>query len=68
VEQEGAVRDVLDLDTVKRSDGRADPFDVGRRLGEDGYVPHFRATLDADQVNRVKQSLRFPDRLRHDRK
>ena len=68
MDQEGPVRDVLDLDAVECPDGLDDPCDVALVVCEHGHVTDLLPVLDADEVDRIEQPAGTGDRLGQQRK
>ena len=64
VHQEGAVRDVLDLDALDSADALDDPLEVIRVGCVDGHVADLDPLLDADEVNRSERAAGLADRAR----
>jgi len=67
VEQEGAVGDLLDVDSVQRADGLDDSLDVCLVVREHGDVADLHAALDPDEVDRAEQAACLADRARQPR-
>jgi hypothetical protein len=54
MEQQGAVENVLDLDSVSRGHRLRDPGDVRLVDRENRHVAHLLAVLDPDEVDRIE--------------
>ena len=65
VEQQGAVGDVLDLDSILRAHGLRNAGDMRLVDREDSYVTDLLAVLEPYQVDGVERSTRLADRRRH---
>ena len=63
MDQEGPVRDVLDLHAVECPDGLDDPLDVVLVVREHRHVTDLLPVLDADEVDRIEQPAGTGDRL-----
>ncbi len=61
--EEGAVGDVLDLDSVHLPYGFEDPLDVRGVGREERHVAHLVATPDAHEVDRAEEAAGVADRL-----
>jgi hypothetical protein len=64
VEQERAVRHVLDLDAAQGVHGGDDAVDVVCARGVDGDIADFLTLLDPDEVDRAEAAARVADRPR----
>ena len=61
--EEGAVGDVLDLDSIHLPYGFEDPFDVRGVGREERHVPHLVPAPDTHEVDRPEEPARVADRV-----
>ena len=67
MQEEGAIRHVVDLDAVDLAHGLDDPLDMGRVAGLDGDVAHLGGAVDSDEVDRAEQAAGLADCRREPR-